>query len=44
MTDKTVLVAGASGLVGGHALRHFVAAGGATVAAISRRPPELPEP
>ncbi|MBM3554659.1 MAG: SDR family oxidoreductase [Alphaproteobacteria bacterium] len=44
MTDKTVLIAGASGLVGGHALRHFVAAGGATVAAISRRPPELPKP
>ena len=38
MTRK-VVVAGATGLVGNAALRHFAAAGGAEVIALSRRRP-----
>ncbi len=39
MTRKTVLIAGASGLVGYAALKHFAAAGNAEVIALSRRRP-----
>ncbi len=39
MARKTVLVAGASGLVGYAALGHFAAAGDTKVIALSRRPP-----
>jgi nucleoside-diphosphate-sugar epimerase len=39
MTDKKVVVAGATGLVGSAALRHFGAAGGCEVVALSRRQP-----
>ena len=38
MTRK-VVVAGATGLVGNAALRHFASAGGAEVIALSRRKP-----
>ena len=39
MADKKVVVAGATGLVGSAALRHFGAAGGCEVVALSRREP-----
>ena len=39
MADKKVVVAGATGLVGNAALRHFGAAGGCEVVALSRRKP-----
>src|SRR5438445_88317 len=39
MTDKKVVVAGATGLVGNAALRHFSRAGGCDVVALSRRKP-----
>lgn len=39
MAEKTVLVAGASGLVGTAAARHFAALPGTEVIALSRRPP-----
>lgn len=39
MAEKKVVVAGASGLVGNAALRHFGAAGGCDVLALSRRRP-----
>ena len=39
MTDKKVVVAGATGLVGNAALRHFARAGGCEVIALSRRKP-----
>jgi nucleoside-diphosphate-sugar epimerase len=39
MTDKKVVVAGATGLVGNAALRHFGVAGGCEVIALSRRKP-----
>jgi len=39
MADKKVVVAGATGLVGNAALRHFGAAGGGEVIALSRRQP-----
>ena len=37
MANKKVMVAGATGLVGNAALRHFGSAGGAEVVALSRR-------
>ena len=37
MADKKVVVAGATGLVGNAALRHFSRAGGCDVVALSRR-------
>jgi len=39
MADKKVVVAGATGLVGNAALRHFGASGGCEVVALSRRKP-----
>src|SRR5262245_49898068 len=39
MTARKVVVAGATGLVGNAALRHFGASGGAEVVALSRRRP-----
>ena len=39
MASKKVVVAGATGLVGSAALRHFGAAGGSEVVALSRRKP-----
>jgi len=39
MADKKVVVAGATGLVGGAALRHFGGVGGCEVVALSRRKP-----
>ena len=39
MTDKKVVVAGATGLVGNAALRHFGGAGGCEIVALSRRKP-----
>jgi len=39
MTDKKVVVAGATGLVGNAALRHFGGAGGCDVVALARRKP-----
>ena len=39
MASKKVIVAGATGLVGGAALRHFGVAGGCVVVALSRRKP-----
>ena len=39
MADKKVVVAGATGLVGNAALRHFGGAGGCEVVALSRRKP-----
>ncbi len=39
MTDKKIVVAGATGLVGNAALRHFGAVGGCDVLALSRRKP-----
>ena len=39
MTDKKVVIAGATGLVGNAALRHFGRAGGCDVVALSRRKP-----
>src|SRR5712671_1352070 len=39
MAEKKVVVAGATGLVGSAALRHFSAAGGCQVLALSRRKP-----
>src|SRR5213595_572298 len=39
MADKKVVVAGATGLVGNAALRHFSRAGGCGVVALSRRKP-----
>ena len=39
MAEKKVVVAGATGLVGNAALRHFGAAGGCDVLALSRRKP-----
>ena len=39
MADKKVVVAGATGLVGNAALRHFGSAGGCDVVALSRRKP-----
>src|SRR3954470_17750454 len=39
MADKKVVVAGATGLVGNAALRHFGASGGCDVVALSRRKP-----
>jgi nucleoside-diphosphate-sugar epimerase len=39
MTDKKVVVAGATGLVGNAALRHFGSAGGCDVVALARRKP-----
>ncbi|HYZ24591.1 MAG TPA: NAD-dependent epimerase/dehydratase family protein, partial [Rhodopila sp.] len=42
MARKTVLVAGASGLVGSAVARHFAQVPEANVIALSRRPP--PEP
>lgn len=39
MADKKVVVAGATGLVGNAALRHFGRAGGSEVVALSRRKP-----
>ena len=39
MANKKVVVAGATGLVGSAALRHFAGAGGAEVIALSRRKP-----
>ena len=39
MADKKVVVAGATGLVGNAALRHFGALGGCEVLALSRRRP-----
>ncbi len=39
MADKKVVVAGATGLVGNAALRHFGRAGGCDVVALSRRKP-----
>jgi uncharacterized protein YbjT (DUF2867 family) len=39
MTGKKVVVAGATGLVGNAALRHFERVGGAEVVALSRRRP-----
>ena len=39
MADKKVVVAGATGLVGNAALRHFGGAGGCDVVALSRRKP-----
>src|SRR5437868_827641 len=39
MADKKVVVAGATGLVGNAALRHFSRAGGCAVVALSRRKP-----
>jgi nucleoside-diphosphate-sugar epimerase len=39
MANKKVMVAGATGLVGNAALRHFGSAGGAEVVALSRRKP-----
>src|SRR5260370_32027324 len=39
MADKKVVVAGATGLVGNAALRHFSAAEGCEVVALSRRKP-----
>ena len=43
MSTKTVIVAGASGLTGGAAVRHFASLPGWNVIAVSRRPPlDLP--
>lgn len=42
MSRKTVLVAGATGLVGSAAVRHFAAQPETTVIAVSRRPPAHP--
>src|SRR3954467_2893504 len=39
MADKKVVVAGATGLVGNAALRHFAGAGGCDVVALARRRP-----
>src|ERR1043166_1093282 len=39
MADKKVVIAGATGLVGNAALRHFGRAGGCDVLALSRRKP-----
>jgi len=39
MTDKKVVVAGATGLVGNAALRHFGGAGGCEIVVLSRRKP-----
>ncbi|MET0724648.1 MAG: NAD-dependent epimerase/dehydratase family protein, partial [Tardiphaga sp.] len=39
MTDKKVVVAGATGLVGNAALRHFGGAGGCEFVVLSRRKP-----
>ena len=39
MANKKIVVAGATGLVGNAALRHFGASGGAEVVALSRRKP-----
>jgi nucleoside-diphosphate-sugar epimerase len=39
MSDKKIVVAGATGLVGNAALRHFGAAGGCEAVALSRRKP-----
>ena len=39
MADKKVVIAGATGLVGNAALRHFGGAGGCEVVALSRRKP-----
>ena len=39
MAQKKVVVAGATGLVGNAALRHFGASGGCDVLALSRRKP-----
>src|SRR4030081_2980171 len=39
MADKKVVVAGATGLVGNAALRHFGGAGGCDVVALARRKP-----
>ena len=39
MTEKKVVVAGATGLVGNAALRHFGQTGGCEVIALSRRKP-----
>ena len=39
MADKKVVVAGATGLVGNAALRHFGRIGGCDVVALSRRKP-----
>ena len=39
MASKKVIVAGATGLVGNAALRHFGTAGGSEVIALSRRKP-----
>ncbi|HEX2886889.1 SDR family oxidoreductase [Vineibacter terrae] len=41
MVDRTVLVAGASGIVGRAAVARFAAAPGTQVIALSRRPPDL---
>ena len=43
MSKRTVLIAGATGVVGHAALEHFTAAGDWNVIAVSRRQPELPE-
>jgi nucleoside-diphosphate-sugar epimerase len=43
MSKPTVLIAGATGVVGHAALEHFSRAGGWEVIAVSRRSPELPE-
>ena len=42
MAERTVLVAGATGLVGLAAVEHFAARSGWQVVALSRRRPELP--
>ena len=39
ITDKKVVVAGATGLVGNAALRHFGGAGGGEIVVLSRRKP-----
>ena len=39
MANKKIVVAGATGLVGNAALRHFGASGGAEVVALARRKP-----
>ena len=39
MANKKVVVAGATGLVGNAALRHFGSLGGSEVIALSRRKP-----